>query len=432
MHWIFQQPALWWGFSFLLGHLDWLVKAATWCLKQVARYFTRSFTITSKNSHFYLYQEALTRLVPDATRVREVDTQTPGSSWRSSDQPVETSVVPDYGTYRFKWRGVWVQVTAYETPGGPKDVVSKESNPGLDLTFLSRDKEVVSDFREYVMSIDLDKRKQLTTIWTNRWGGWVPYSRRRPRPVATLFYSGDVPQRMLRDLQAWMGALGDYAAQGQVHKRGYLLQGPPGNGKTTLVMWLAAQVGMDVALLSCRVDDTKFLDLVSCLPRHTILILEDVDALFESVKTRTVPAPLRESTVRFLTVESAPGAQAAQEAQAVSLSLLLNFLDGMLSRDGQVVVLTTNFPEKLDVALVRKGRADQTYTLGNATPEVFERMYAYFYGIAAPDSILDAFTALDKKPSVADLEGFLKDTPVEDAEKLLDRARTVAATPVEE
>lgn len=65
--------------------------------------------------------------------------------------------------------------------------------------------------------------------------------------------------------------------------------------------------------------------------------------------------------------------------KAISLSGLLNAIDGVASHEGRVLIMTTNKPESLDEALVRPGRVDVQVGFGNATStqaeELFERMY---------------------------------------------------------
>lgn len=68
-----------------------------------------------------------------------------------------------------------------------------------------------------------------------------------------------------------------------------------------------------------------------------------------------------------------------EKKKGISLSGLLNAIDGVASHEGRVLVMTTNKPEKLDDALIRPGRVDLQVAFGNATQpqvkELFERMY---------------------------------------------------------
>jgi chaperone BCS1 len=66
--------------------------------------------------------------------------------------------------------------------------------------------------------------------------------------------------------------------------------------------------------------------------------------------------------------------------QGISLSGLLNAIDGVASHEGRVLVMTSNFPGKLDDALIRPGRIDIRIDFTNATrsqmSELFTRMYS--------------------------------------------------------
>ncbi|KAM0723691.1 hypothetical protein Q7P37_000679 [Cladosporium fusiforme] len=63
----------------------------------------------------------------------------------------------------------------------------------------------------------------------------------------------------------------------------------------------------------------------------------------------------------------------------ISLSGLLNAIDGVASHEGRVLIMTTNHPDKLDSALVRPGRVDRKVAFSLAmreeVRELFVRMY---------------------------------------------------------
>lgn len=64
---------------------------------------------------------------------------------------------------------------------------------------------------------------------------------------------------------------------------------------------------------------------------------------------------------------------------SISLSGLLNAIDGVASHEGRVLIMTTNKPESLDEALIRPGRVDVQVAFENASAtqasELFYRMY---------------------------------------------------------
>lgn len=63
----------------------------------------------------------------------------------------------------------------------------------------------------------------------------------------------------------------------------------------------------------------------------------------------------------------------------VTLSGLLNALDGVASSEGRIVFMTTNYLDRLDAALIRPGRVDLKEYIGYCTRFQLEQMYRRFY-----------------------------------------------------
>ena len=111
------------------------------------------------------------------------------------------------------------------------------------------------------------------------------------------------------------------------------MHGPPGGGTTSFFLALAGALDLDVCLLSLSdeglTDDRLALALANA-PRNCCVLLEDVDAAFASEET---------------------------SRGHLTLSGLLNALDGAAAAEGRVVLMTTNYVERLDAALIRPGRS---------------------------------------------------------------------------
>lgn len=129
-----------------------------------------------------------------------------------------------------------------------------------------------------------------------------------------------------------------YKDKGVPYRRGYLLHGPPGTGKTSFTLAIAGALNMSICYLNLGARNLNDDSLNRCLnnaPARSIILLEDIDAVF----------------VQRDSVQKRRGA-------SVSFSGLLNALDGVRSQEGRILFMTTNHPEKLDPALLRPGRAD--------------------------------------------------------------------------
>lgn len=68
-----------------------------------------------------------------------------------------------------------------------------------------------------------------------------------------------------------------------------------------------------------------------------------------------------------------------QNSEQITLSFLLNLLDGVLETPGRILIMTSNYPEKLDKALIRPGRVDLSFNFGNADTYMIKEMFKHFY-----------------------------------------------------
>lgn len=70
-----------------------------------------------------------------------------------------------------------------------------------------------------------------------------------------------------------------------------------------------------------------------------------------------------------------------QNQEEITLSFLLNLLDGVLETPGRILIMTSNYPKRLDKALIRPGRVDINIKFTNAAIEMIREMFANFYNL---------------------------------------------------
>jgi chaperone BCS1 len=122
---------------------------------------------------------------------------------------------------------------------------------------------------------------------------------------------------------------------------GYLFSGPPGTGKTSLTAALAGVFGLDIYVLSlldpyCNED--ALVRLFSAVPSRCIVLLEDVDAA--GLKRADDPR-MNKKFKEGEAVEKDTGLP-PKPVTAISLSGLLNAIDGVSSSEGRILIMTTN------------------------------------------------------------------------------------------
>jgi len=129
--------------------------------------------------------------------------------------------------------------------------------------------------------------------------------------------------------------------------------------------------------------------MFSSLPRRCVVLLEDIDSaglIKRQEEGEKSVKPVDDATAKIGAELSKALKNASKnngkdkKNKGISLSDLLNAIDGVTSHEGRVLVMTTNCPEKLDEALIRSGRIDIkvefTMVTRSQISELFTRMYS--------------------------------------------------------
>jgi chaperone BCS1 len=273
----------------------------------------------------------------------------------------------------------------------------------LHVRCLGRSTQPIRDLLQDIFLLHKDKEKSLTIIRRPQglgYGdsmGWSRITAKQKRALDTVILEGEQKQKILDDIQEYMDSETQdfYAQHGIPYRRGYLFHGPPGVGKTSFALALAAKFSLDVYVLSLTdksLSDSFMLTLLTQLPSRALLLLEDIDTAGLNRNTRDAKAAFgrRKSGLgsksgkdqdKLDEEEEELGnlAETSDDNGRVTLSGLLNAIDGVASPEGHILIMTTNKPDDLDDALVRAGRISVRVAFKNASrmqaKELFERMY---------------------------------------------------------
>jgi chaperone BCS1 len=181
--------------------------------------------------------------------------------------------------------------------------------------------------------------------------GWACGDRRPPRSLDTVFMPADQKARIVADLAAFLAGRETYQRRGIPWRRGYLFKGPPGTGKTTMIFALASHFRRPVYSLNLNQvkNDGELLAAFNGIDSDGVVVLEDIDTV-EVSRDRDLVAQREEASALKLPIGG--------ETKGVTLSGLLNAIDGLAAREGRLLFLTSNHADQLDPALVRPGRVD--------------------------------------------------------------------------
>ena len=204
-----------------------------------------------------------------------------------------------------------------------------------------------------------------TIIFTSWGADWRPFGHpRRVRELDSVVLPHGKRDEIVHDVHRFLSRSAWYAKRGIPYRRGYLLHGAPGSGKTSFITALAGHLDFHICLLNLAergMTDDKLTHLMSNAPERSILLLEDIDAAFLG---RTATSQERQPD----------GYQ-----PNVTFSGLLNALDGVASGESRIIFMTTNHLERLDPALIRPGRVDIICELGDADNIQVRELLMRFY-----------------------------------------------------
>ncbi|KAK8848760.1 P-loop containing nucleoside triphosphate hydrolase protein [Apiospora arundinis] len=212
---------------------------------------------------------------------------------------------------------------------------------------------------------------------------WNMGERKPMRRLDTVYIDEQVKGDLLRRIGTYLNPLRFelYAACGVPRRLGFLFHGPPGTGKTSLSLALAGQFRLPLYILDVPdlQSDAELKTLFKGLPSNCFVLLEDVDCVGSS---RTVPAQAAEEAAfasKMTSMNNTRFSSGGSRVGGVTLSGLLNVIDGPDSVNGRILLMSSNHPEQLDPALIRPGRVDQKLYLGHISSACAETMFFEIY-----------------------------------------------------
>jgi DNA replication protein DnaC len=282
-----------------------------------------------------------------------------------------------------------------------RNITEGDHNCGLNITLSSKKSlTCISDYCENAIKNYNDRMEfvvknnqfYFSPHFEEKKIKWVDYKYKTNKTWNHLFF--DDKENIISQINKFCEHPEIYKEQGIPWTLGILLYGKPGTGKTSFIKALTSQTKrhlIEVPLNEIKTYeqlkqiflDEKILKLRIPFDKR-IYLIEDIDCLNENLVKK------RDSAENMFSIDNKDLNNKEKEKtwkdksifsknQDITLSHLLNIIDGPIEIPGRILIMTSNHPEKIDPALLREGRIDikikMKFLQGEPLKEMIQKWY---------------------------------------------------------
>lgn len=190
--------------------------------------------------------------------------------------------------------------------------------------------------------------------------GWSNITPIPPRNLNTIFLKKNQITNLCKNIENFINSYTDYLHHGIPYKYNILLQGKPGVGKTSLIHSIATHYKFEILVININSElkESDLLDAFRSINENNemcLVVIEDIDCIMTDRKNLD------------------------SQRNNITMQGLLNCMDGFNNQEGMILILTTNYPEKLDDAIKRSGRIDYNLELTYCNYDQAKDIYNSFF-----------------------------------------------------
>ena len=202
------------------------------------RHYMMTLEVPSKDKS---YQWLLQWISSHGTRTQHLSVETTFSQSDMGKVSTQFDFIPSPGTHFFRYNGTWIRVERTRE----KQMVDLQTGTpweSVTLTAIGRNRDVYFNILEQARKLALLQSEGKTVMYTARGAEWrqFGYPRNR-RPLNSVILDTGIGEHILTDVLEFINNSKWYMDRGIPYRRGYLLHGPPGCGKSSFITALAGK-----------------------------------------------------------------------------------------------------------------------------------------------------------------------------------------------
>ena len=277
----------------------------------------------------------------------------------SEKKSANVKLSPGYSFHFFKFKNKYFILNRSKESSSGNSASKKSLLEQIVIKTIGRNIDPIIDFLKEARELYYNNDNNGITLYNNDdYGSWNKFKNLKKRNINSVILKKEQKELILNDLDKFFLSKEWYDKKNVVFKRGYLLSGVPGTGKTSLIHAIASKYNLNVCMLNLQSSDmtnTILMELLSKTPEKSIVIVEDINSAFYTSTGNK------------------------DEKSGVTLSGFLNCLDGMGSPQEVLFFITTNNKQELDKALLRPGRFDYHLNMDYCDKNQIEKITEFFY-----------------------------------------------------